>query len=725
MTGFAGSLCKAILEGGMSNWYAETIKRTEETMLFDITHYEEAITAAENSDYEAAFQSCIQTLEPKDAETQYNWGTFYYNGNGVKQDYEKAFKWFKLAADQNYERGIAALGSMYLTGTYVERNVIKAEEYLDIAASRGDEQSAYLLGLVYYQGYEGEISPDYEKAWKYLYRFDREAEEYDSNQFYDANCIYGMMCLLGQGVDRHYPTAARCLKRAADHNDEQAQYWLGVMYLSGLGVERDDGIGLEWLTKSAKNGFEDAKKLLDLKEKRDELLSAILQSHNQEEKSSTNTREGHHFFSETPYFGKAVLSFDFELDDEREFPTGNKDWARTLFIKCFSSAYKQIQANEIVSLKSEVSDYILKTDPIKVKENKFLIGLKDYLNDSIDSFRKRFDSVINKYTDIQNNLENLYYENASFFSDKWSVSEFVHQIFDDYIFLIEFLYDIEFLYTDEVISDIKQCLVARLKNLIKVWKSSVGNPIVNSGISDNPPNSLGVEFSATVVEAISAFSDLKKQLEVVKYNSTIRQVPCSLIENPEYVVFVEKQEEEYNIPTLQLFKPDKVLQHISTIINVKTTIAINLNYLETISDDYLAMYEYIAELCENSKGIIYISNFLLPGRLASLLFNPRSSLIGERKRFQRGNEIIPLLTIELDYMNHKRSRFEKRPINEVDRLVITNANISYMIPVITEAVKTLISNAGCYEKNGLKDSMDLYEKIHYNHSDKRIAELYE
>ena len=55
--------------------------------------------------------SCAEDAELKrtrslanagDATAQYNLGVMYRKGDGVPQDYEKAFKWNKLSADQGY-----------------------------------------------------------------------------------------------------------------------------------------------------------------------------------------------------------------------------------------------------------------------------------------------------------------------------------------------------------------------------------------------------------------------------------------------------------------------------------------------------------------------------------------------------------------------------------------------------------------------------------------------
>lgn len=43
-----------------------------------------------------------EAAEQGDVDAQYMLGDFYANGEGVKQDYEKAIEWTKKAADQGH-----------------------------------------------------------------------------------------------------------------------------------------------------------------------------------------------------------------------------------------------------------------------------------------------------------------------------------------------------------------------------------------------------------------------------------------------------------------------------------------------------------------------------------------------------------------------------------------------------------------------------------------------
>lgn len=54
----------------------------------------------------------------------------YANGDGVKQDDAQAFKWFKLAAEQNNISAYDSLNMIYLKGQLVTKNKIKAFKML-------------------------------------------------------------------------------------------------------------------------------------------------------------------------------------------------------------------------------------------------------------------------------------------------------------------------------------------------------------------------------------------------------------------------------------------------------------------------------------------------------------------------------------------------------------------------------------------------------------------
>jgi len=60
----------------------------------------------------------------------------YFDGEGVEQDYTRAFKWYKKAAESNNEKGVhgkAMLAYMYQHGLGVPQDYIQSYLYYDLA----------------------------------------------------------------------------------------------------------------------------------------------------------------------------------------------------------------------------------------------------------------------------------------------------------------------------------------------------------------------------------------------------------------------------------------------------------------------------------------------------------------------------------------------------------------------------------------------------------------
>jgi TPR repeat protein len=65
---------------------------------------------------------------------QYYTGLMYANGEGTKQDYRAAARWYQMAATRNQPDALVQLARLYATGTGVDMDVHKAVELLDRAA---------------------------------------------------------------------------------------------------------------------------------------------------------------------------------------------------------------------------------------------------------------------------------------------------------------------------------------------------------------------------------------------------------------------------------------------------------------------------------------------------------------------------------------------------------------------------------------------------------------
>jgi TPR repeat protein len=65
---------------------------------------------------------------------QYYTGLMYANGEGTKQDYREAAKWYQMAAEHNQPDALVQLARLYATGTGVDMDVKKSIELFGRAA---------------------------------------------------------------------------------------------------------------------------------------------------------------------------------------------------------------------------------------------------------------------------------------------------------------------------------------------------------------------------------------------------------------------------------------------------------------------------------------------------------------------------------------------------------------------------------------------------------------
>jgi uncharacterized protein len=144
-------------------------------------------------------------------------GRMYADGDGVKQNDQRAFEYFRTLADSHAEetpgttpavfvaKAFVEIGGYYLTGisNYIKTDAVHAHQMFSYAASYfGDPDAQYRLGRTY---------------------------------------------LDGQGTAKSPKQAARWLSSAAGKGQYQAQAVLGAMLFKGESVPRDAGRGLMYL----------------------------------------------------------------------------------------------------------------------------------------------------------------------------------------------------------------------------------------------------------------------------------------------------------------------------------------------------------------------------------------------------------------------------------------------------------------------------------------------
>jgi uncharacterized protein len=145
-------------------------------------------------------------------------GRIYADGDGVKQNHQLAFEYFRGVADSHADEAPGTKSAVFVAKSFVE------------------------IGRYYLTGISNYIKPNAVRAY--------EVFSYAASYFGDPDAQYhlGRMYLNGQGVGKDTKQGIRWLSLAADKGQYQAQTVLGALLFTGQSVPRDGARGLMWLT---------------------------------------------------------------------------------------------------------------------------------------------------------------------------------------------------------------------------------------------------------------------------------------------------------------------------------------------------------------------------------------------------------------------------------------------------------------------------------------------
>jgi len=135
------------------------------------------VSAQETTD----INETIEKANAGDESAQFVLGTAYYLGlNGAEQDYEKAFYWWKKAAEQGNPDAQISMGFCYYGGKGIEQSNSKAFYWWKKAAEQGNPEAQVQLGLCYSGGIGVEKSKSKAIYWlrKACENFNDEACEF-------------------------------------------------------------------------------------------------------------------------------------------------------------------------------------------------------------------------------------------------------------------------------------------------------------------------------------------------------------------------------------------------------------------------------------------------------------------------------------------------------------------------------------------------------------------
>ncbi|PRC94857.1 DUF3857 domain-containing protein [Solimicrobium silvestre] len=240
------------------------------------------MSAFDVNNYPMAIAAWQRGAEAGRACSQLEIGLANYYGEGVSKDFDKAFKWLGLSAQQNNPRAISMLGQMYKYGEGVAQDSKKSFEYYSLAAGMGNPYAQLNLGDFYDSG--NIVERDYSKSFNlYSSAAEQGVAKAQLNLSYyfqngtgvqrDAHLAFfwgsravvqsyipailnlGYMYEKGIGIAKNNEIALQYYRVAADNGDRIAQRNLGLMYDNARGVKKNSQEAVVWYRKSAEQGF--------------------------------------------------------------------------------------------------------------------------------------------------------------------------------------------------------------------------------------------------------------------------------------------------------------------------------------------------------------------------------------------------------------------------------------------------------------------------------------
>ncbi|HEY9774872.1 MAG TPA: tetratricopeptide repeat protein [Planktothrix sp.] len=191
----------------------------------------------------AKVEKLKKRAEAGDAAAQCDLGQLFEHGDGVPMDLSTARYWYRYAALKGDAIGQCNYGTMLIYGLGGNQDRAMAKDLFEKAAAQKSKYGFYELGVVYEQGLG--VKPDYDKAFEYY----KKAALGGVTQ-----AMNNLASMKAHGLLKGDWTPLQLYKQAAEHGDSTAEFNIGMLYLDGDSVPKNERLAVEWLTKAARHG---------------------------------------------------------------------------------------------------------------------------------------------------------------------------------------------------------------------------------------------------------------------------------------------------------------------------------------------------------------------------------------------------------------------------------------------------------------------------------------
>ncbi len=251
-------LCFVLLVLGLiipnTSWSADEKNNNEETKgllsILDFSSDKSSEPAAKNEDTasskESAHQQLLNAADAGDLNAQLSLGYIYLYGEGdIAPDYNKAFHYYNLAANQNNHVAINNLGSLYYSGIGTTVDIAKAMDLFEKAHKFGNIEAAVNLAFLYMTD-----NPRSKDSTKAISLFETAANANNPT----AQFMLGYAYLYGFIVEQSYTQAFDLIQKSALAKYDEAQYQLALLYIEGKGVPQNYGKAVAFLDAAIAQG---------------------------------------------------------------------------------------------------------------------------------------------------------------------------------------------------------------------------------------------------------------------------------------------------------------------------------------------------------------------------------------------------------------------------------------------------------------------------------------
>ncbi|MCD4663638.1 MAG: sel1 repeat family protein, partial [Bacteroidales bacterium] len=203
-----------------------------------------------NLNYYKAADCYKQAANSGNSSAMDNLGMLYYLGNGVSEDFEKAYEWIYKAAINGDSRGLYHIGAFHYNEIVENHDYDIAYECFELSASKGNNFGKFFLGLMYVDGIGG-ATKDCNKASNLF----KEAVKGSSPYLL---YLYGRIYEEGYCVNQDFKQAFYWIQLSAQEDYALSQNKLGYMYENGDGVNRNILKAYVWYSLAADNDNDNA-----------------------------------------------------------------------------------------------------------------------------------------------------------------------------------------------------------------------------------------------------------------------------------------------------------------------------------------------------------------------------------------------------------------------------------------------------------------------------------